>query len=144
MGLNKFLKLLTPKERKFYPMFEEAADNLVAVHDTLPTGRERSDSSISAGANCPPPGRSRCSAAPSCTCRACPSTSTPRSQPGTPSRPISTSPTAAGDRCARPSRPPPSAGKAEQQDRVVAQAPQRGAVATGQQGVQISFRLKAG
>lgn len=30
MGLNRFLKLLTPKEKKFYPMFEESADNLVA------------------------------------------------------------------------------------------------------------------
>ena len=29
MGLNKFFQFLTPKEKKFYPMFEEAAENLV-------------------------------------------------------------------------------------------------------------------
>lgn len=29
MGINKIFQLITPKERKFYPMFEEAADNLV-------------------------------------------------------------------------------------------------------------------
>lgn len=29
MGLNKIFQFLTPKERKFYPMFEDAADNLV-------------------------------------------------------------------------------------------------------------------
>jgi uncharacterized protein len=29
MGLNKIFQALTPKEKKFYPLFEEAAENLV-------------------------------------------------------------------------------------------------------------------
>lgn len=43
MGLNSFVKFFTPKDRIFYSLFEEVADNLIAMSSRLEMAMNESD-----------------------------------------------------------------------------------------------------